>query len=504
MKKFYITSALIIGIVVVVNLLSSEFHFRVDLTEDRQYTLSDATEDILENLEEPVTIKAYFSQNLPGAYAKARRDFQELVIEYAAKSNGMLQFEFIDPAVSDEKKNEAMQNGIQPLQINVRQKDQMKLQEAFMGASISIGDKQDVLSYIPPGYPIEYGLSSAIKKLSVSNKPPVGFLQGHGEPSLEEMQQLYSQLSVLYTPTPVSFSDSASFPPGMKTLVVVRPLDSLSGEHIARFDQFLASGGRIAFALNAVNGNLQNQQGTRSSTGIESWLGTKGLLIQPEFVVDAKCASVTMEQQTPFGMMRSQLPFPYLPLAGNFADHPVAKGLEAIVFQFASRVQYVGDTSLRYTPLVFTSERANVLPAPLFMDVQKQWTEADLPLSNLPLAAALEGRLAGNAASKIVVIGDGDFPINGSGQQAQRVSPDNVNILSNAIDWLTDDTGLIELRTKGVTARPIDEMEESTRTVIKYTNFLVPIVLVVVYGLIRFQRNRIRRLKRMAENYEED
>jgi ABC-type uncharacterized transport system involved in gliding motility auxiliary subunit len=103
----------------------------------------------------------------------------------------------------------------------------------------------------------------------------------------------------------------------------------------------------------------------------------------------------------------------------------------------------------------------------------------------------------------MVIITDGDFVVNGAGQQPRRVQPDNVNLLSNSIDWLSDDTGLISLRTKGVTSRPLDQLEDSTKTILKYTNFLLPILLVVGYGLVRMQQNRMTRFRRMSENYEE-
>lgn len=504
MKKIYITTLLIVFIVIVVNLLSNEFHFRLDLTEDNQYTLSDATKDILDDLEEPVTVKAYFSENVPPSILKGRRDFQELLVEYAAKSDGMLQYEFIDPGSSELVANEALQNGIQSIMISIREKDESKQQKAFMGAIVSIGDKKEVLSYIPPDYPIEYGLSSAIKKISIEAKPSIGFLQGHGEASLYEMQQAQQQLSVMYNAIPVTLSDTTSIPNDVKTLVVIRPTDSVSSVDFNKLDAFLASGGRMVVAINRVDGDLQNASGATVSTGFETWLASKGVIVEPNFIVDARCASVTAQQQTPFGMMQTQMPFPYLPIAAKFTDHPITKGLEAMLFQFASQVNFAGDTSVRFTPLVLSSDQSNVLPSPLAFDISKQWSEADLPLSGITIGGALEGRLSGSAVTKMVIIGDGDFPVNGYGQQAQRLSPDNVNFLSNAIDWLTDDTGLIELRTKGTTARPIEEMQESTRTILKYTNFLLPLVLVLTYGLVRFQRNRMRRLKRMSENYEED
>ncbi|HBK89956.1 MAG TPA: hypothetical protein DDZ56_14955, partial [Cytophagales bacterium] len=159
--------------------------------------------------------------------------------------------------------------------------------------------------------------------------------------------------------------------------------------------------------------------------------------------------------------------------------------------------------SKRFTGLAFASEQSGSMAAPLQFDINKKWTPNDFVQPGLPVAGALEGRLAGNTSGKMVIIGDGDLAINGTGQQARRVQPDNVHLVVNSIDWLSDDTGLIELRTKGASSRPLRELEESTRTLLKYINFLLPILLVIGYGLIRMQENRMTRLKRMSENYEE-
>ena len=117
-------------------------------------------------------------------------------------------------------------------------------------------------------------------------------------------------------------------------------------------------------------------------------------------------------------------------------------------------------------------------------------------MSNIPVAVAMEGNISGNTYSKMVVFSDGDFAVNGEGQGAQQLSPDNVSLMSNAIDWLSDDTGLIGLRTKGVTSRPLDaQLEDGTKMVVKYANFLVPIILIVLFGIIRFQyKKKIRNI----------
>ena len=124
-------------------------------------------------------------------------------------------------------------------------------------------------------------------------------------------------------------------------------------------------------------------------------------------------------------------------------------------------------------------------------------------MAELTLGGAIAGKLSGDAVSKMIVIANGDFAVNGEGPAAMQVLPDNVNLLVNAIDWLSDDTGLIELRTKGITARPLSIAQDDTgtKTFYKYLNFLLPILLIVTYGFVRIQMTRRQRMRRMEENY---
>jgi gliding-associated putative ABC transporter substrate-binding component GldG len=502
-KKVYITTALLVAILLVVNLLSHEFHFRFDLTDENQYTLSPATLEILRSLEEPVTVKAYFSQDLPQNIVKTRQDFQELLIEYANRSKGMVQYEFINPNEEEATQNIAVKNGIQPVLINVREKDQVKQQKAYLGATLSLGERREVIPFIQPGSAMEYTLSTAIKKIAVLNKPVAGFIVGHGEPSLRELSQLNEQLGVLYQTQEVSLGDTAQIPQSVKTLVLIRPMDTIPFTHLAKLDEFLERGGGIAIAINRVNGDLQKAQGETVNTGLENWLQQKGIEVADDFIVDSKCGSVTVQQQQGYFTIQSQVQMPFLPLITMFADHPISKGLENVLFEFASPVRYIGDTTKKFTPLAYTSAQSNQLKAPLYFDINKQWTDLDFPLRHLVVAAAIEGRLSGITKTKMVVIGDGDFVVNGLSQQPRKLQPDNVNLLSNSIDWLSDETGLIGLRTKGATSRPLDTIEDGTKTLLKYVNFGLPILLVIGYGIVRMQRNRMKRYKRMSENYEE-
>ena len=500
MKKTGLTILLIAAILIFVNLVARQFFFRIDLTEDKQYTLSKATKNILNALEEPVTVKAFFSEDLPPHISKTRKDFEEFLIEYNRLSNDNIVYEFINPNEDEEKESEAIKSGVQPVMINVRDKDQVKQQKAFLGAVLELGEQKEVIPFIQPGTPLEYTLSTSIKKMSAVDKPSVALLQGHGEAAPNEIGQVQGSLSILYSVEPYTMQETEGIPDRFRTMAIVRPKDTIPPADLAQLDAFLQRGGNLFIALNRVEGDLQNATGSAVSTGLENWLTTKGITVDDHFIVDNKSGAVTVQQKQGFFSFASQVQFPYFPIISNFADHPVTKGLEAVILQFASPLRFTAtDTAVAFTPIAFTSNKSGSLKAPQFFNIQKKWTNNDFPLQKQPLAGILEKTEPNGQHWRMVVIGDGDFPIGGGRQQ---VNKDNANLMVNAIDWLSDDTGLIELRNKGIRYRPIKELDDGTRTALKYLNFFLPILLLIAYGVIRMQMNRNKRIRRMQENYE--
>ena len=196
--KISSTIILVTVILIVVNILSENYNFRLDLTESKEYTLSTATRNILKNLDKPVTVTAYFSKDLPPNIGNIYGSLKDMLIEYGNRSGGMVVYKFVNPNETDVLEREVVQNGIQPLMINVREKDQVKQQKAFMGAVVSIGEEKEKIPFFQPGSAMEYALSTAIKKLSVVSKPSIALIQGHGEPSINEIVQVYTELSILY------------------------------------------------------------------------------------------------------------------------------------------------------------------------------------------------------------------------------------------------------------------------------------------------------------------
>lgn len=481
---------------VLVNLLSERFSWRFDFTEGRIYTLSDATKDILKSLDEPVTITAYFTKGSQPEIEKVRKDFLDMLTEYANLSDGLLNFEFVNPNKDEQGEQEAMQAGIQPLMLNVREKDQVKQQRVFLGAKLAMGDRQELIPVIQPGAAMEYALSSAIKKLAVIDKPKVGFVQGHGEPGLNAMVQANEQLSVLYATEAVNLSQIENPLNSYETLVIVAPTDSFPDNELQQLDQFLQQGGNLLIAHNHVEADLQSMQGSLNKSNLSSWLAQKGLMLDNNFVVDASAGTVGVRQQSGFMTFTRQIPFHFWPQITKFEDSPATKGLNQVVLQFASSIQFRGDTSAVFMPLVKSSEKSGTIAAPTFINLNKEWTNADFPLEGQTIAALLRG-VNGNQQASIVLFSDGDFAVNGEGQQMQQLPADNVSLFVNAVDFLSDDTGLIDLRTKEITSRPLEALEVGQRNLLKWLNFLLPILLVLIFGLIRFQYRRNQRIKRM-------
>ena len=496
-KNIVVYISMVIGVVVLINYLSNQFFFRLDFTEDKRFTLSRATKDILRNLQEPVTITAYFSGNLPPQLEQVKRDFRDMLIEYSNRSKGMVAYEFLDPLKDDEIKNQASQAGISQIQVQVEEKDQIKAQIAFMGASIQMNEDNEAIPMIGTLNGLEYKLSSAIKKLSVTEKPAIGFVQGHGEATLGQIWEAKQAIDVLHNTELVNLSDSMLNLDKYNTLAILGPSDSLSVYEIEKLSDFIYRGGRLFVAINRSDADLTSEQFSHVvSTGLETWLSTMGIDVNTNVVIDINCQQGWIQPQPNYYM---QITVPYFIIAQNFKEHPISSGLEQVLFNFASSINFSGDSTASFVPLVTSSEQSGTLPAEGYINIMQQWSEADFPLSGLTLAAAFEGSFGGSLPTKIVVVADGEFA-SGSEQQ-QQVNPDNVNLLVNSIDWLSDDTGLVELRTRGATARPLDDLDDSKRSFLKYLNFFLPVILALAYGIFRFQRNRIIRLKRLEEGY---
>ena len=397
---------------------------------------------------------------------------------------------------------EVAQSGVMPMGIQVREKDEATTMRGYMGMVIKAGNQQEVIPVLQSVSQMEYLISSNIKKLVTSDKPSVGFVQGHGELNLGQLGQVFQELSKIYEVDTVSFNNPASWA-NHKTLVILAPSQQYPPEHLALLDQFLASGGRLFLGLNAVGGDLQAQAPwDRINTGLDGWLAGKGIMVEQAFVTDELCRSVPVRVQNSF--FSQLIKFHHFPYIRNFVDHPVTQGLEQLLLQFASPITITNsDSTVRTGVLATSSQQSGKEPPPTYLNPNMPM---NFSYGNQNVAVWLEGKFGGDADSRIIVISDGDLPLPAVGGdpmvQLPNPLPDNINFLVNGVDWLTDDTGLIGLRTKTVVSRPIEkQLEDGERNLVKWANFLTPILIVVLFGVFRMQRRRNRRLRWMAEDY---
>ena len=309
MRNLSFSSILFLAILLMLNLISDQYFFRIDLTEDKQYTLSKATKDILSNLESPVTVKAYFSENLPSNVSQAKNDVLDYLIEYSRISNNNLVYKFIDPSSNESNEAEAIQNGISPVMINIREKDQVKQQKAYLGLVIEMLDQKETIPFVKPGAALEYALSSSIKKVSLKDKPVIGIVQANGEAEIEEIQQVDAGLSVLYDVQSLNLLNDLNNKL-YSTIALINPEDSLTSDDLKQLDNYLDKGGNILIAMNAVVGDFTNAKGYVKNIGISNWLKSKGITVGENFVIDSNCSKISVQQQQGLFRYQSSISFP--------------------------------------------------------------------------------------------------------------------------------------------------------------------------------------------------
>lgn len=507
-REAFLQVLLIAGTLIALTYTANQFLWRADLTENNRYTLAEASHDVAAELDDPVTVTAYFSSDLPARFGRTQDEFRSLLTEFRAAADGNVEFTFVNPNESKDTEREAQEAGIRPVTIDVRERDQISQQRAYLGAVFQYGDEREVLPFIEPGSALEYSIASTIQELTGDQTTVLGVLQEHGEPSLNEMPQMQEALDGRYDLQPVSGIDSTGVPPTVDVLIVARPEEALSTRAALAVDQYVMRGGRVLFALNRARPNMQFGQATPLETGLEPLLDTYGLPVRPDLVRDRNASAVQVQQQRGGFNVVNQVQYPFIPEISNFSSHPISDGLDRAVFQFVSSLDTTQvDTTAQLTVLARSSNRSARVSLPANVQPQQEWTVADFSDAALPVAGLLEGRFSSAFAgsdtlsvertqspeTKLVVVGDGDFLVNGSGQQRQQLPEDNINFLANSVDYLADNTGLLSLRTQRVTSRPLEQLTPTTTTLLKYLNVMVPILLVVGYGLFRYRRNQARR-----------
>ncbi len=467
---------------------------RIDFTEDQRYTLSSSTENLLKKLDEEVKITAFISEDIPPGLTPLANDMQSILEKYSELSSGKVRFSIVRPGTKEEDINKAVSEGMLPMVVSTEESNQLKQQQIFLGASVEASDKKEVIAAIGPGAPMEYEFTTIINKLVQKNKKKIGIPQGKGEIIVGAVQQLFTELELNYEVKTILISDSVSVPSDISAVFLISPSAPLTEGYLNNLNSYLERGGRLFLAHNAVAANYQTAEGYVVNTNINELLKKWGMQIEDKFVTDANCGKVNVRQQ--HGLQTYNIPvnFPYYPIITDFADHSTAAGADNILLPFASPVNIINSDSLiSVTPVAFTSQKSGVEEAPTVFNLDKQWQESDFRQSMIPVAAVSE-RKSEFKTSRIFVISDADFIINGDPSNPQELPKGNIKLALSAADWLTDTEGFSELRSKGLSIRFLDpSLTNETKNILKYLNLIFPVIIVVIAGVIRFSQLRKKR-----------
>lgn len=490
MKKIIKQTLYALSVVFLLNVLSCLVFFRWDFTTSKRYSLGKVSKNIIRENNEPVVVDFYVTKDLPQNIKKLANEFYSLLKEYRSLSNTDFIINTIHPD-TPEKELKATQAGIDVFFQEFRDKDLEKIQRIFIGAVFHIGDKQAVIPRINFDTPIEYRITSLFKQMTDTLKPTVGFIRGHREATFTHMPQFIGELSHL---TEIQFVDLNQEPEHNRynVMCIIDPKDNFSAYELEQLEKYLEKGGRLFIALNHAIGQLGDRNsGFINPTGIEDLLERKGLKIKYDFVVDNNCGTIAINQQYGFINFQSNISFPYVPVITNFSDHTITQGLKSMLLPFASSIEQVKTSSAYiFTSLAQTSSISGIQQAPVFFDFQKQWTQSDFNRPHNTVAALLTNE---DNNSSIVTITDADFI---SESIVSSSSTDNIKFAVNSIEWLADNSGLIQLRNKFTTFSFLEPINDHTKEFLKYLNFLLPILLVICGALVHYriqQRKRINR-----------
>ncbi|MBM4167719.1 MAG: hypothetical protein FJ215_00970 [Ignavibacteria bacterium] len=487
-----VRSVLITAILVLINIISIRLFTRLDLTAQGVFTLAQSSKDLVAQLDDRVNVKGYFTEDLPAPYNGNRRAVLDILNEYRAYAKGNLQFEFINPE-GEKGEQEAQQQGVVPVQVQVVNEDKLEVKRGYMGLVFQYEDRRELLPVVQNLSSLEYDISSILKRLTSRTKKTIGFTSGHGEPELANLRQASQMLAGQYELLPINLAEDFLQEIRVDALIVVAPQKKFGEASLETMRNYLARGGKLALLLNRMNANLQSRYAQPIETGLEGLLQSHGVAVNADLVRDVQCANISVVQQQGSFTMQTQMPFAYLPVVSNFnKDNLIVKDLSAVIFHFVSSIDTAGlsASGSQLDVLVRSSKQSGRQGGFIMLDPFQRFTREDLGEDGIPLAVALTGGQLGT--SRLVVVGDGDFM-----QDEFLGNRGNLTFFVNIVDYLADDAGLITIRSKNIAQPPLDQVSDGTKRLVKYGNLLLPPLMVIAYGFVRWRRRIVwkRRLE---------
>ncbi len=548
--------ALLCGIVVTLNVIGFYFFKRFDLTSEKRYTLSSSTIDLLRKLDDEVYLKIYLQGDFNPSFTRLRNEAREILGEFRAYAKDNIQFEFIHPAEglsksqASELERQLYEKGLIPEQIIQKGKEKTTETIIWPGAIVSFKGKETVWQIfkrqigIPPEecvnnsvQELEYGLANAIRKLQQNKTKEVTFLEGHHELDTIRQYQFMKSLSEYYTVnrTKIAKGFELHALDGTDALVISKPDTAFTDKEIFVIDQYIMKGGKVLWLIDPLEVRADSLRlrgftlGLNRNLNLDEMLFKYGVRLNPLLIQDLQCATIPINTGFKKGEPKIEMfPWVYNPLILPNSEHPIVKNLDLIRFEFLSSLDTVSSArGIKKTILLKSSKYSKTVPAParVYLGmVQMQVKESQFKDSYQPVACLLEGSFSSfveyrlpsvllqdssftyidkGKPTKMIVVADGDVAANdfmrSTGEifdlgydRYTRQTFANKTFLLNCVNYLLDDEGMLQLRSREVKLRLLDKKKINTeRRKWQVLNVAVPlIVLIVVAWLVGYFRKR--------------
>jgi len=510
---------IVLGILAVLNFFFFRHFSRVDLTHDRRYTLTPSSKEALAKLDDMVNIKLYFSKKLPSYLVNLKRDITDLLDEYKAYAGGNIAITLIDPTENPALQQELRFMGIPQVQLNIIEKDQAQLTNAYLGMAIFYADKKEVIPFISDTKNLEYDLTSAIVKVTSSETKKVGIYTGKGQTPAEEYQAVNQLLAKQYEVMQIQLQDDGEALGKVNTLILAGPRELTDRQKYA-IDQFIMRGGKAVFLVDTVE-IKEGLQATSFKPAVDDLLQHYGIRVEENLVLDRSNAYAAFRS----GFMTFRIPYPFwvkVVSEGFASDNPTVSQLESLVLPWTSSLTVVGEkkSKMTVTELAKSTPSSWLQKGFYMLDPQQVSIRPGTQMESYLLALSASGRFKSFFADKpippaekredgteapaqqeaikespetrIVVVGSSRFITNDIITQFE----DNQVFFLNIIDWLTLGEQLIGIRSRGATDRPLSETTEYMKTLVKALNMFAVPLAVALFGIVRFY---IRRRKKRSE-----
>lgn len=537
-------------IFLLINFLAAQFHKRIDLTNEKRFTISSPVKKILTKLDDVVQVDIFLKGEFPSGFKKLATSAEELLQEFKEYSRSNIQYRFISPDEQVEGSNRTYADtlvslGVQPINLKVQLKAGEQTQFIFPAALVHY--KQRVLPVsLYPGTKMlitpqelnsaealmEFKFANAIEQLTQNHKPMIAYSYGNGEPTGDNVYDLVENvLKKNYNLFTLDINKEPVIPDTFKLLMIVKPTHAFTEDEKIKIDQYVMHGGKVIWFLDRLNAEMDSLQLKNQviaydrNLNLEDLLFKYGVRINPDLLMDLQCDflpfDVNGNKQFEF------LHWNYFPVFESKSNHVINKNVGLVVGRFVNSVDTVKSEDVHKTILLSSSPNARTIAAPALISGEenrnapqdKQFKKKDviagvlmegkfksLYANRLPLNImdTLERygtpfQTSSITDNKMIIVSDGDIVLNGVSQgqplpmgvnsytmeTQYQYQFANRDFLQNCLDYLINNSGLAEAKSKDYTLRLLDTKKISDeRTQWQLINILLPILLIFIFGFI--------------------